>query len=802
MKILIVEDIFENVYMLETLLKGDGYEIETAQNGVEALEKLKTNTIDLIISDILMPKMDGFQLCKTCKSDENLRNIPFIFYTATYTDKRDEEFALSLGAEKFLVKPADPEVFLSVIKDTVMNHVEGKVELSKIDAPDDTIFLENYNKRLINKLEQKMLALEKKNAELKGLEENSRKQSDFLHNIIESLTHPFYVINTEDYKIAMSNTAARSLGVVENTLCHKSTHDNDFPCDSLEHPCPLKQVIQSKKPVLLEHLHRGENGEIKTFEVHGFPVFDNDGNVVQMIEYSLDVSDRKIAEEALRESELKYRSLIEQSNDIIYLMYKGKFEVYNQKLLEFLGITSDEIESDDFDFIDYVAPESRHIIEERDKMREQGNKIPHQFEFTVLTKAGTEIEVEASIKDIPYLEGIATQAIVRDISERKKLEDQLRQAQKMEAVGRLAGGIAHDFNNLLTVISGNTDILKMGMNSHDPNYADLEDIDEAAKRAADLTRQLLAFSRKQTIELNIINLNTIISSTEKMLRRLIGEDMALETNLDEKLLNVIADPGQIDQVLVNLAINARDAMPGGGKFIIETQNTELDNKFSVLDPELKEGAYVLIEISDTGCGMDEETKDKIFEPFYTTKEAGKGTGLGLSTVYGIIKQHQGYIAVYSELGLGTTFRIYLPGVDAEPDWKGKKTYIEEIPKGSERVMVVEDDKSVRKITVRILQGLGYTVIEACNGEEAIEKIMENDIQIDLILTDLIMPGIGGAELKQKLREKCPGLKVLYMSGYTSDIISHHGIADKDSVYLKKPFLPKDLAQKVREVLDD
>ncbi len=394
----------------------------------------------------------------------------------------------------------------------------------------------------------------------------------------------------------------------------------------------------------------------------------------------------------------------------------------------------------------------------------------------------------------------------RDITDLKRLEDQLRQAQKMEAVGRLAGGVAHDFNNLLTAILGSVELLLRELEPASPLRQDAAEIKKAGERAAALTRQLLAYSRRQVLNPEVLDLNRVVADMDRMLQRLIGEDVDLLTRPAPDLDAVRADRGQIEQVLVNLVLNARDAMPQGGKLTIETANVELDPGYVETHEGARAGAYALLAVSDTGSGMDAETTAHLFEPFFTTKEVGKGTGLGLATVYGIVKQSEGYITAYSEPGHGTTFKIYLPRAaapgaasptpPAPPAPQGKAT-----ARGSETILVVEDEEAVRSLSRRALEASGYTVLAAADGPDAVRLLERYRGPIHLVLTDVIMPGMNGRELAQRLVQRRPGLRVLYMSGYPGDAIVHRGALEPGTAFLQKPFMPEDLARKVREVLD-
>jgi two-component system cell cycle sensor histidine kinase/response regulator CckA len=391
---------------------------------------------------------------------------------------------------------------------------------------------------------------------------------------------------------------------------------------------------------------------------------------------------------------------------------------------------------------------------------------------------------------------------VRDLTRQRKLEDQLVQAQKMEAVGQLAGGVAHDFNNLLTVIMSYSSLLLSDPETHQSVRGDIQEISDAAERAAALTRQLLAFSRKQVLQLRPINLNAVVTDVEKMLRRLIGEDISLRTHLDADLALINADPGQLEQVLINLAVNARDAMPGGGALTITTDNAVLSEEFGERHLGASPGKYVMLAVSDTGTGMTREVQQRLFEPFYTTKGPGKGTGLGLATVHGIVKQSGGDVYVYSELGHGTTFKVYFPRLTKVADVvMTTAEHRATAPRGSETILLAEDDESLRALGARVLGALGYEVLVARTGGEALKIVAQHKGPIDLIATDVVMPEMNGSQLVEEVLQARPGIRVLFMSGYTDDEVMRRGVIDGQTAFLQKPFTPDLLAHKVREVLD-
>jgi signal transduction histidine kinase/CheY-like chemotaxis protein len=386
--------------------------------------------------------------------------------------------------------------------------------------------------------------------------------------------------------------------------------------------------------------------------------------------------------------------------------------------------------------------------------------------------------------------------------EKEKLQAQLQQAMKMDAVGRLAGGVAHDFNNLLTVITGYSELLLQKIGKESPIHGQVEEIKRAGERAASLTQQLLAFSRKQIIEPKVVRLDQLVAEMHKMLGRLIGENIELQAVTGKSLGSVKVDPGQFQQILMNLAVNARDSMPDGGKIVIETANVELDEGYCDLHPYVKPGRFVMLAVSDTGQGMSEEVKVRIFEPFFTTKEKGSGTGLGLATAYGAVHQAGGSIEVYSEVGIGTTFKIYLPRVEEEAAKPVNDDRPTDLPGGTETVLIVEDEGTLRNLCVQILEQLGYRVLQARNGTEAIAVAQGYGERIDLLLTDVVMPGMNGADLATQLVLHHREMKVLFTSGYTEDVISHHGVLAEGVSFIGKPYTPSALARKVREVIDE
>jgi PAS domain S-box-containing protein len=517
--------------------------------------------------------------------------------------------------------------------------------------------------------------------------------------------------------------------------------------------------------------------------------------------------------DALGKSEAQYRTIVETSPDAIVLTdMDGRILTGNQKFAEIHGYDSlEEMQAQGLTSISLTAERERErLLEDLSQVREKGTISNDEYEMLRQDGTSFPMEIAASMLHDPSGKPGSILAVGRDITERKRLEAQFRQAQKMEAVGRLAGGVAHDFNNLLTVIHGYTAIIHGDLASDAPlnraarrsMLADLSEVARAATRAATLVDQILAFSRRQVMRPMVLDLNELVQDAEKMLRRLIGEDIDLRTILTPSLGKVKADPAQIEQVIMNLAVNARDAMPCGGQLTLETANVDLDEDYVRTHPVSQPGPYVMFAMSDTGFGMDEQVLSHLFEPFFTTKDVGKGTGLGLAMVYGIVKQSGGYIWPYSEPGFGTTFKIYLPRVATEPEVIELKQASESLPRGNATILLVEDEAMVRGVAHHVLERQGYTVLTAGHPGEALPLSNQYGGPIDLLITDVVMPGMGGRDLAERMTSSYPEMQILYMSGYTDDTIVHHGVLEPGVNFLQKPFSPTSLVRKVRDVLEN
>jgi PAS domain S-box-containing protein len=535
------------------------------------------------------------------------------------------------------------------------------------------------------------------------------------------------------------------------------------------------------------------------------PIVDSNGKLTGIVGVSVDITERSRAEKALREAEDKYRTLVESSPAIVYLAepHPPFSTIYVSPNVTRFGYTIQEWFDRPEMWLTLIHPEDQaRVLRATEEAVERG--LETDLEYRIIAQDGTISWIHDKGRFVVDEQGnkVGWQGVMVDISRTKELEEQLRQSQKLESVGLLAGGIAHDFNNMLTAINGYSDLTLRRLNKTDPLRHNIEEIKKAGQRSADLTQQLLAFSRQQILQPIVLDLNDVISDTIKILQRVIGEDIQLTTTLTSKIGRVKVDPGQFSQIVMNLAVNARDAMPQGGKLTIETANVSLDPDYTRHHVGILPGAYVLLAISDTGIGMSEETQKHIFEPFFTNKEVGQGTGLGLATVYGIVKQSGGSIEVYSEVGVGTTFKIYLPRVAEQPTAEKIKDIPAAMPKGTETILLVEDEDVVRHLSRQVLEECGYTVIEARDGLEALKICEQRDYKFDLLMTDVVMPQMGGRELSEILKAKLPGLRILFTSGYTDDAIMRHGVIETNSNFIQKPFTPETLAHKVREILDN
>lgn len=827
MDILVVDDNAIGRKLLRAVLEPEGHRIVEAVDGRAALAVLERQPVEVIISDLLMPNLDGYRLCWEVRQSERWRNLPFLVYTATYTSPGDEKLAFELGADAYLRKPASTAVLLETLRAVTQRAARNrpKVVHTELDI------LNEYSQRLVAKLEQKNLDLEQKSrlAELAaevGVALTRRdKLRDILQSCVESMVERLdaalarvWTLNERDQALELQASAGAAAG--------ESGPASRVPVGR----SIVGRIAQERKPYLTNAvLNNPRVSELAWVRREGVMAFAGYPLIVEerllgvmaifarqelsavahaalaALAGSLALGiQNKRAEQVLRESEERFRQLAENINEAFWMTDSAKNQMlYVSPAYESIwGRTCEAIYAAPDRWLEAVHPEDRERVRQAALTR-QAEGV-YDEEYRIIRPDGSLRWVRDRAFPVRDAAGrvIRIAGVAEDVTERRDLEMQLRQAQKMEAIGQLAGGVAHDFNNLLSVIFGHSELLALDLPADEPRQESVTQISQAAERAAALTRQLLAFSRQQVLEPTVLDLNRLVAEAEKMLRRLIGEDVQLQTALQPDLSRVRVDPGQMEQVIMNLAVNARDAMPNGGRLTIETREAELQSVYAKAHLGARPGHHVLLAVSDTGCGISPEIQARIFEPFFTTKPVGQGTGLGLSVVHGIIKQSGGHITVESAPGTGTTFKIYLPAVPDEPLATLAPSAPSKPVGGSETILLVEDEELMRAVTARLLGTLGYRVLEASSGEEASHLAEASGLEkIDLLMTDVVMPDMSGRDLADKLRHRRPGLKVLFQSGYTGEVVVRHGVSHAGVTFLQKPFRLDTLAKKVRAVLE-
>lgn len=625
-----------------------------------------------------------------------------------------------------------------------------------------------------------------------------RAHKDSLEALLNATPDIAILLGRDGTVLAANRELAETLGVDLETLIGTDVFDYSDEETASRRQARLRKVVESGSPIRVEETGRNK----RLYDTSAYPVLGPAGDVERVALFARDITEQRRAEEELRASERKYRRILETIADGYHEVdLHGNLMLVNDVFCEILGACRSDLIGRNFrDLMDRRNAEL--VLNSYNRVFTTGKPVT-DLRFGVTRPDGTTRHVAISIALIRDPEGAPEgfHGTIRDVTERRQLEEQLRQAAKMEAVGRLAGGLAHDFNNLLTAIMGYADLLLQDIHPEGPNRSRVEQIGRAAERASALTRKLLAFSRKQVLDMKVLDLNEIISDLETMLRRLIREDIELVSEATEDSAPIRGDQGQIEQIVMNLAVNARDAMPTGGRLEIRTARERIDSAYAGVGKRIPPGDYVVMTVADTGIGMDSGTCARIFDPFFTTKEKEVGTGLGLSTVYGIVKQHNGHIAVQSNPGRGTIFRIYFPEAEGRPVGRPKQPRPSSQPQGSETILVVEDEQVVRQLVCEALNLLGYRVLEADGPEVALKTNAYHDGAIDLLLTDVVMPAMDGRTLYERLKPQRPNMRVLYVSGYTESFIVNHGVLDPDVHFVPKPFALDVLARKVREVLD-
>ncbi|HAR97223.1 MAG TPA: hypothetical protein DCR97_14870 [Deltaproteobacteria bacterium] len=948
-KLLIVDDDEQGLHVLELLLRNQGYEVQAARNGAQALDKAHINPPDLIVSDIMMPVMDGFTLCRLWQKDYQLKDIPFIFYTATYTDPRDKGVALKLGVRRFILKPLEPQLFLKILEDVIEECRTSPSPAPSVLRPqEESAYFREYNEALVRRLENKVLelegaydAIEREMIDRTRAEEALRESEERLMEIVNFLPDATFAIDRKGTIIAWNRAMEEMTGVAAENMLSKGNHEYSLPLYGIRQPALLDLVfgpsreiqnqhrfIKTKGDIILAEADMPLKGRMRVISAKARPLYDSKGAITGAIESIRDITERIDAEEALLASEQRYKQLLDSVTDYMFTTQisdgRPVATFHGQGCAAVTGYSSNDYDRNQSLWYEMIHPEDRDLVTRHAQIAMKGGAtdpiehrivhkngtvkwvrntmvprydhngslvacdglvsditkqkraeealtaseekyrsfvenasegifqssprgrylsvnpafarmhgfdspqelltsvtdIAHQiylsvedydglhqklesgaavhgYELELRRKDDTRIWVSLAARAVrgPDGEVVYYEGTVVDITERKRLKAQLLQSQRMEAIAELAGGIAHDFNNYLSVIMGFSAMLRMKMSEDDPRLNYVTQISSASEKAAGLTQSLLALSKKQAIELKPQRLNAILRNIERLLRRLLHEDIELVLDLPETDILVMADVAQMDQVLLNLATRARQSMPQKGCLTITVQRATLDVGFIGCHGFGEPGDYALISVTDNGIGMDEATRKRVFEPF-----SGPDTGLALSTVYGVIEQHNGFIEVYSLPDRGTTFAIYLPAVEA-PSLKDPTVPLDAAG-GGETILVAEDDADLRRLMGKVLRANGYGVVEAVDGEDALLGFSKQGGEIDLLLLDVVMPKMSGKETSDTIKEARPGIKVLFISGYGGDIVVDKGIGTEISHYIAKPFDPGELLQKVRQVLDE
>jgi PAS domain S-box-containing protein len=719
-----------------------------------------------------------------------------------YGYSREEFLTMTV---KDIHPPEDvPDFLENEVKDATGNTSAGVRRHTKKDGTIIDVEITN-NQLIFNGREAKLVLANDVTA--RKLADRKIRESEDRYRIVAETANDVIITIDEHSSILFVNSAIeKTLGYKPEQLIGENLTIIVPERHRATHRFGMNRYLQTGRKSIpwngleIQALHR--DGSEKEVEISFNEYRENNKRLFTSV--IRDITERKKAETALRQAEDKYRRLVESSPAIVYLAEPDPpySSIYVSPNIAKFGYTIEEWFSRDDFWIDLIHPEDKdRVLHITENAMRQG--LDTDIEYRITARDGTIRWLQDRGRFVSDEQGNRTgwQGVMLDITETKVLEEQLRQSQKLESVGRLAGGIAHDFNNMLTAINGYSELTLRKLEADNPLRQNIVEIRKAGERSAQLTHQLLAFSRQQVLKPVVLNLNEVITDTIKLLERLIGEDIKLIIALNPKTGLVNVDPGQLSQIIVNLAVNARDAMPDGGKLTIETANVFLKPQDARQKLGILPGAYVMLAVCDTGQGIDDKIQEQIFEPYFTTKELGKGTGLGLATVYGIVKQSGGNIEFDSKVGAGTTFRVYLPRVAEQPEAVELTDASAEFLAGTETILLVEDEELVRKMTRKMLETCGYTIIEARDGFEALKILDAGDCQPDLLMTDVVMPQMGGRELAEKVNEKMPDIKILFTSGYTDDAVMRQGIIETNTNFISKPFTFEDLSRKIRKILD-
>ncbi|MGH7581509.1 MAG: PAS domain S-box protein [Gemmatimonadales bacterium] len=758
LRILILEDVAMDAELVE-------YELERARIPFAArrvdtresfLREIDEFGPDLILSDYSLPRFDGMAALSLAR--ERAPSVPFLIVTGSV----NEETAvgcMKAGATDYLLKSNLARIGPAI--EGALARVRARTEKARAEE-----------------------ALRRSEANLRAIFNNSLQA--------------FILIDPDGTIQALNSTAVEWSTRLLGRALHEGARVADFVPEAVD----AFRAALAGESRNIERCLRDADGSDRWFETTHAPVVDEEGTIIGVSLNARDISTRKQAEQALRESEARYRDLFDHASDLVCATDPdGAFLYANRAWQQTIGMSGAELRRRSF--LDVVHPDSRELYAAV-VARALGGETLTRVELVLVTAGGVPITVEGNLSStVQDGRPAILRGIYRDVTERKRVEDQLRRAERMQAAGRLAGGMAHEVNNMMTGVIGFSEFLLRSFAEDDPRRGEVHEIIRAGTRASDVTRQLLAFTRQQLLHPEVLDVNGVVTGAEKMLRRSLGEDHVLDLQLSPDAGEIRADRGQLEQVLLNLTLNARDAMPQHGRVTVASGRATLDEVYAQSHGGIgiPVGEYVILSVADTGSGMSRDVQARIFEPFFTTKPVGQGTGLGLSTVYGIVKQSDGFVWCYSEPGHGTTFKIYLPRAGVRSLPLAPADAPSELRGGHETILVVEDEDVVRMLACRELREQGYTVLEARHGREALDLVEAGRHGIDLVISDVVMPELSGRELGARLALLQPELPVLYISGYTGDDVIQRGLLEPGVPFQQKPFTPEGLARKVRDMLD-
>ncbi len=818
MNVLIADDNNTSCKLLRAFLEARGYAVIVAKDGHEALELLEHHPVDAIISDLLMPNLDGYRLCRKVREDNRWRDIPFICYTAIYDARNDEELAFDLGADAYLRKPSSNATILGALRASIE---KGRGRSNRPKAPHAELdVVKTYSQPLVDSLENKYFELSEKSrlADLavevglaftrpNELGEILQSCSQSLVNHLDAALARIWVLNDRKVALELRGSAAtekipegvqlgqKMIGRIAEERRFYQTNTVVSELSTPEQDWARREGLATFAgyPLIVDNVLVGVMAIFSRKELSEATIA-----TLGTIAYSVAVGiQAKWDEKVLRESEKRFRQLAENVSEVFWMTDASRREVLfvSPAYEKIWGRSCQSLLEAPDSYFDAIHPDDCAQVLET---LQAESSVPYELEYRIVRPDSSVrwIRDRAFAVRDPAGVMIRIARVAEDVTEKREWETKVRQSQKMQAIGRLAGGVAHDFNNLLSVIFGHSALLAVASPSPQRLRDSVAEINRAAERAAALIQQLLAFGRRQVIEPKVLDLSAVLTESQKLLRRLMGDEVRLKMILSPDVSRVNIDPGQINQILVNLALNARDAMPDGGELTVEIGDVDLEGSPATVYPGTEPGRYVSVAVKDTGSGMTPEVQARIFEPFFSTRS--ESTGLGLSVVDGIVKQNGGYLSVLSRPELGTTFNIYLPAVKSALNGSSSHPKVKPV-QGNETILLVEDEDPVREVTALLLESLGYQVLQVCGAEEALDLAQKHQSKIDLLLTDVIMPGMSGRELAEAFRVHDPEIKVLFQSGHTDDIVVRSGILNAEVAFLQKPFTITALSKKVREM---